>query len=89
MIEERHRPIKDYLYKGVLGGGIIMWHEANVMHHLSEYWQRVFGLPVLTVYDEFIVPEELHGIVKEQMFTTSTDCEVCDHYSLMNQIKNL
>ena len=66
-----------------------MWHEANVMHHLADYWQRTFDLPVLTVYDEFIVPEELHEMIKEQMFTTSTDYEVCDHYSLMSQIKNL
>jgi hypothetical protein len=28
-------------------------------------------------------------MIKEFMFTTSTDYEVCDHYSLMDQIKNL
>jgi hypothetical protein len=89
MIEEKHRPIKDYLYKGVLGGGIIMWHEANVMHHLACYFQQQYNFPVLTVYDEFIVPEDEQPMVKEFMFPTSTACEVCDHYSLMDQIKNL
>ena len=89
MIEEKHRPIKNYLFKGVLGGGIIMWHEANLMHHLAVYWQQTHGFPVLTVYDEFIVPEDEQPLVKEQMFNTSTACEVCDYYSLMDQIKNL
>ena len=42
-----------------------------------------------TVYDEFIVPEDEQPLVKEQMFNTSTACEVCDYYSLMDQIKNL
>ena len=89
MIEEKHRPIRDYLFKGVLGGGIIMWHEANVMYHLAVHWQQTHGFSVLTVYDEFIVPEDEQPLVKEQMFNTSTACEVCDYYSLMDQIKNL
>ena len=89
MIEEKHRPIRDYLFKGVLGGGIIMWHEANVMYHLAVHWQQTHGFPVLTVYDEFIVPEDEQPLVKEQMFTTRTAFEACDYYSLMDQIKNL
>ena len=80
-----------FLFTICLPDGICLkrLNNLNLQEILAGYWQRVFDLPVLTVFDEFIVPEELHGIVKEQTFTTSTDCEVCDHYSLMNQIKNL
>ena len=88
MLDKHHR-IKDYLLKGKLAGQIIQWEEANLIHHLAVYFQDCYGFPVLTVYDEFIVPEEEQPMIKEFMFTTSTECEICDHYSLMDQIKNL
>jgi len=88
-LSDKHYLIKDYLMKGKVAGQIIQWVEANQMHHLANYWQQTHGFPVLTVYDEFIVPEEHYPMIKEFMFNTSTACEVCDYYSLMDQIKNL
>ena len=88
-LSDKHYLIEDYLMKGKVADQIIQWVEANRMHHLAVYWQQTHGFPVLTVYDEFIVWEDEQPLVKEQMFTTSTACEVCDHFSLMDQIKNL
>jgi hypothetical protein len=88
-LSDKHYLIKDYLMKGKVAGQIMQWIEANHMHHLACSFQEHYNFPVLTVYDEFIVPEEHYPMVKEFMFTTSIACEVCDHYSLMNQIKNL
>jgi hypothetical protein len=88
-LSDKHYPIKDYLMKGKVAGQIIQWAEANRMHHLANYFQTHYDFPVLTVYDEFIVPEDEQPMVKEEMFTTSTACEACDHFSLMNQIKKL
>ena len=86
---DKHYRIESYLMKGKVAGQIIQWVEANRMHHLANYFQQQYNFPALTVYDEFIVPEEHYPMVKEFMFTTSTACEVCDHYSYLNQIKNL
>ena len=88
LIELKHHRIKDYFYKGKLAGQIIQWHEANIMHHLADYFQRTYDFVVLTVYDELIVPEEEQPMIKEFMFTTG-HCELCDAMSLMSQIKNL
>jgi len=70
---------------GVKSGSIACF----LMHHLANYSQQQYNFPVLTAYDEFLVPEEHYTMVKEFMLTTSAACEVCDYYSLMNQIKNL
>ena len=88
LIEAKHPRVKDYFYKGKLAGQIIQWHEANIMHHLADYFQRTYDFPVLTVYDELIVPEEEYLMIKDFMFSTGT-CELCDAMSLMSQIKNL
>jgi len=88
LLEAKHKPIKDYLYKGKLGGQIIQWVEANLMHHLAVYFQQAYNFPVLTVYDELITWEEEQPMIKDFMFST-TDDELCSKLSLMKQIKNL
>ncbi|MFL2698009.1 MAG: hypothetical protein ACJ0F4_02265 [Gammaproteobacteria bacterium] len=88
LIEKKHPTIKDYFYKGKIAGQIIQWHEANVMHHLADYFQQSYDFPVLTVFDEMIVPEEHQPMVKDFMFST-THCEVCEKHNLMSQIKGL
>ena len=88
LIEQKHPTIKDYFYKGKIAGQIIQWHEANLMHHLADYFQQSYNIVTLTVYDELIVPEDEHGMVKDFMFST-THCEVCEKHKLMSQIKNL
>ena len=88
LIELKHHSIKDYFYKGKLAGQIIQWHEANIMHHLADYFQRTYDFVVLTVYDELIVPEEEQPMIKEFMFSTG-HCELCESMSLMSQIKHL
>ena len=88
LLEAKHKPIKDYLYKGKLGGQIIQWVEANLMHHLAVYFQQAYNIPILTVYDELITWEEEQPMIKDFMFST-TDDELCSRLSLMKQIKNL
>lgn len=87
-LEEKHKTIKDYFYKGKLAGQIIQNEEANVVMHLALYFTKQYETPCLTVYDELIVEEKHHAMVKEFMFTT-TDDEIYKKYSLMNQIKYL
>ena len=87
-LEEKHKTIKDYFYKGKLAGQIIQNEEANVVMHLALYFTKQYETPCLTVYDELIVEEKHHAMVKEFMFST-TDDEVYRKYSHMNQIKYL
>lgn len=58
------------------------------MHHIALYFMEHYDFPVLTVYDELIVPEEEHAVAKEFMFTSGY-CEVCSRYSLSDQIKQI
>jgi hypothetical protein len=87
-LEEKHKPIKDYFYKGKLVGQIIQFEEANTVMHLALYFMKIYEFPVLTIYDEFLVEEEHHDMVNEFMYSTIA-CELCQKYSLMNQIKYL
>ncbi len=86
--EAKHKRIKDYFYKGKLAGQIIQNEEANVVMHLALYFTKQYEIPCLTVYDELIVEEKHHAMVKEFMFSTMDD-EVFRKHSLMNQIKYL
>ncbi|MFL2529717.1 MAG: hypothetical protein ACJ0Q6_08575 [Candidatus Azotimanducaceae bacterium] len=88
LIERKHESIKSYFYKGKLAGQILQWEEANLIHHIAHTLQEKFGFPVLTVYDELIFEEQHLPLVKRLMFTLG-DCEICAHYSLMSQIKQL
>jgi len=88
LIEAKHPRVKDYFYKGKLAGQIIQWHEANIMHHLADYFQRIYDFPVLTVYDELICPEEHQPMVKDFMFSTG-HCELCEKNNLMSQIPHM
>jgi len=82
-------PIRDYLFKGALGAGIIMWEEANLIHHLADYFTRTNNFPVLTVHDELIVPADEQPMVAGFMFNSLDlhGCEFCSEYSLLNRIK--
>ena len=88
LLEAKHPRVKDYFYKGKLAGQIIQWHEANIMHHLADYFQRIYDFPVLTVYDELLTWEEHQPMVKEFMFSTG-HCELCEKNNLMSQIPHM
>ena len=87
-IEAKHSIIKDYFYKGKLAGQIISWQEANMIHHLAVSFIMKYDVAVLSVYDELICPETLHPLLKDWLFK-GLECDYCNDYSLMNQIKNL
>ena len=88
LLEEKHQPIKDYFYKGKLVGQIIQWEESNLIHHLAWEFCSIHDIPCISVYDELITEEEHTPMVKEFMYSGGY-CEVCNKYSLMNQIKGL
>ena len=88
MIEMKHHRIRDYFYKGKIAGQIIQFEEANMIHHLAVAFAEQHNIAAITVYDELIVEEEYQPMVQDFMYSTGY-CEICDKYSLMNQIKNL
>ena len=87
-ILEKHYKIKDYFLKGMLAGQIIQCEEANFMHHLAFSFIGQYNFPVLTVFDELIVPEEEAPMVKEFMYTMSPN-EYDDSHSWMRVIPHL
>ena len=66
-----------------------MWEEANLIHHLADYFTRTNNFPVLTVHDELIVPADEQPMVAGFMFNSLDlhGCEFCSEYSLLNRIK--
>jgi len=87
-LEKKHQKIKKYFYKGMLVGQIISFEEANTVMHLALYFMKIYKFPVLTIHDEFLVEEEYLDMVNEFMYSTIA-CELCQKYSLMDQIKHL
>ena len=84
---ELNQPIENVLLKGKQVGGHFSWIEANLVHEIQHYGCINWDVPILTVYDEFIVPaDDWAGMVEEQMFSTM-DCEVCTEYSILNMVK--
>lgn len=88
-LEAKHSIIKDYFYKGKIAGQIISWQEANMIHHLAWDFIQKYDVPVLCVYDELCCPEVHQQLLCDWLFYEPFNCEICNKYSLMSQIKNL
>ena len=87
MITMKHHKIADYFYKGVLGGQVFSWLEANYVNYLACLFTNEFEITTLTVYDAFIVEREHEDAIKEYMYSTAVP-DLYDKVSLMPFVKN-
>ncbi|MDC0546125.1 hypothetical protein OAO62_04795, partial [Gammaproteobacteria bacterium] len=69
IIKEGHVHIAGFLGQGKQFGGHFSWLEANITHEVQHYGCINWDIPILTVYDEFIFPEDKEDAVEELMFT--------------------
>ena len=87
MITMKHHKIADYFYKGVLGGQVFQWLEANYVNHLAYTFTKDYEIPTLTVYDAFIVEREHEDIIKDFMYSTAVP-DLYEKVSLMPFVKS-
>lgn len=71
-IEERNRPIKQCFYQGKAMGQHYAWLEANLVFEVAGFLATI-DVPVLTVHDEFIVPQSMEEVVREYRYTVGLD----------------
>ena len=78
MVKEANIHIAGFLGQGKQFGGHFSWLEANITHEVQHYGCIHWDIPMLTVYDEFIFPEDKEDAVEELMFTVGLHPEY-DH----------
>lgn len=78
MVKEANIHIAGFLGQGKQFGGHFSWIEANITHEVQHYGCINWDIPMLTVYDEFIFPEDKEDAVVELMFTVGLHPEY-DH----------
>lgn len=78
MVKEANIHIAGFLGQGKQFGGHFSWLEANITHEVQHYGCINWDIPMLTVYDEFIFPEDKEDAVEELMFTVGLHPEY-DH----------
>jgi hypothetical protein len=69
LVEERNAPIAKCFYQGKAEGQNYAWLESNLVFEVAKHLSDQ-GVPVLTVHDEFIVPESMKRAVLECRYST-------------------
>jgi hypothetical protein len=80
-ILELNEPIESVLLKGKETGAHFSWIEANLVHEVQHYACCVWDIPCLTVYDEFIVPQDKHDAMEELLYTCAMPDEYKSNYT--------
>ena len=83
-IEERNLPIKQCFYQGKAMGQHYAWLEANLVFEVAYLFTIQMGIPVLTVHDEFIVPEDCS--LESYLYTTALDETIYDEEFLLKRL---
>ena len=73
--------IESVFLKGKEVGQHFSWIEANLVHEVQHYACRNWDIPCLTVYDEFIVPEENYDAMEELLYTVGMPDEYSSDYT--------
>jgi hypothetical protein len=72
LVEERNNPIAKCFYQGKAQGQYYAWLESNLVFEVAKHLSDQ-GVPVLTVHDEFIVPESMKNAVIECRYKVLPD----------------
>ena len=81
MVKEANIHIAGFLGQGKQFGGHFSWMEANITHEVQHYGCIHWDIPMLTVYDEFIFPEDKEDAVEELMFSVGLGDEYNHPYT--------
>ncbi len=81
MVKEANIHIAGFLGQGKQFGGHFSWLEANITHEVQHYGCLTWDIPILTVYDEFIFPEDKEDAVEELMFSVGLGDEYNHPYT--------
>ena len=81
MVKEANIHIAGFLGQGKQFGGHFSWIEANITHEVQHYGCLAWDIPMLTVYDEFIFPEDKEDAVEELMFSVGLGDEYNHPYT--------
>ena len=65
---KKHEPIEKYFYQGAKGGQFVAWIESNLVYSVAQQATK-YGIPCLTVHDEFIVREEDAPMMESLMYS--------------------
>ena len=85
---ELNQDIEHVFLKGKHVGNHFSWIEANLVHEVQHYACRNWDIPCLTVYDEFIVPEENADAMEELLYTVGMPDEyLSDHTKTIIDLK--
>ena len=87
-IIELNVDIESVFLKGKEVGQHFSWIEANLVHEVQHYACKNWDIPCLTVYDEFIVPEENADAMEELLYTVGMPDEyLSDHTKTIIDLK--
>ncbi len=81
MVKENNYQVSGFLGQGKQFGGHFSWIEANITHEVQHYGCIHSDIPILTVYDEFIFPEDNEDAVEELMFSVGLGDEYNHPYT--------
>jgi len=81
MVKKNNYQVAGFLGQGKQFGGHFSWLEANITHEVQHYGCIHWNIPMLTVYDEFIFPEDKEDAVGELMFSVGLGDEYNHPYT--------
>ena len=64
----KHHEVGEYFYQGTKGGQFVAWIESNLVYSVAQQATK-YGIPCLTVHDEFIVREEDAPMMESLMYS--------------------
>ena len=81
MVKVNNYQVSGFLGQGKEFGGHFSWIEANITHEVQHSGCIHWDIPMLTVYDEFIFPEDKENAVEELMFSVGLGDEYNHPYT--------